>query len=125
MGADATKAVGAATQGEGGYNSEFYSSGIIFSKSTDLGVDSKGKEKLSMLLDEAATEALIEAVNHVKSLGKRIKLQVHYTEDNSFPSVKENQPKGAGFTKAKTGGARPGAASADIKSQIANMKRPS
>lgn len=125
MGADATKAVGAATQGEGGYDSEFYSSGIIFSKSTNLGVDSKGKEKLSMLLDEAATEALIEAVNHVKSLGKRIKLQVHYTEDNSFLFVKEVQPKGAGFTKAKTGGARPGAASADIKSKIANMKRPS
>lgn len=123
MGIDANKVAGI-TQGEDG--NEFYSSGIIFSKSTNLGVDSKGKEKLSMLLDEAATEALIEAVNHVKSLGKRIKLQVHYTEDNSFLFVKEVQPKGAGFIKAKTaGGTRPGAASADVKAKIASMKRPS
>lgn len=119
----------AKTQTQGAYEgegSEFYSSGIIFSKSTNLGVDSKGKEKLSMLLDEAQTDMLVAAVNHVKSLGKRIKLQIHYTEENSFLFIKEVQPKGAGFAKAKAaGGARPGAASADIKSKIANMKRPS
>lgn len=110
-----------ANGGEGG--DEFFSSPIIFSKSTNLGVDSKGKEKLSMLLDEAQTEMLVEAVNHVKSLGKRIKLQVHYTEDNSFLFIKEVQPKGAGFVKAKAGGAR--TAGADIKAKIASMKRPS
>lgn len=105
-------------------DSEFYSSGIIFSKSTNLGQDSKGKEKLSMLLDEEQTEMLVEAVNHVKSLGKRIKLQIHYTEDNSFIFIKEVQPPGARL--AKKGGSssyKPVTSGDDVKAKIAGMKK--
>lgn len=109
-----------------GVEVEFYSSPIIFSKSTNLGQDSKGKDKLTILLDEAQTDMLAEAVNYVKSLGKRIKLQMHYTADNSFLFVKEVQPKGATFTKKTGGGSssfRPATGGADIKAKIAGMKK--
>jgi len=103
--------------------SEFYSSGIIFSKSTNLSTDSKGRNQVSMLLSEEQTAQLIEAVEKIKSLGKRAKLQVHYTDDNSFLFIKEVQPKGAGFKKTAGGAPMASKGAEGIRSKIAGIKR--
>ena len=105
---------------------EFYSSGVIFSKSTSVKEDSKGRNQLSLLLSEDETKQLTEAIAQINTLGARAKLQIHFTEDNSFFFIKEVQPKGATFTKKAGvggGGYKPKTGGADVAAKLAAMKK--
>jgi hypothetical protein len=106
---------------------EFYSSPMIFSKSSGIGEDNKGRTKVHLLLSDEESKMLAESVNLLVSGGKRVKIQIHLTDDNAFFFIKEVQPKGAAFSKkASTGGAsgyKPATGGNDVRSKIAGMKK--